>query len=213
MKTQQGTHPAAESIKRRYIIMTFGEKLKNARLKAGLSQEQLSEKLHVSRSAVAKWETDKGMPDIANLKATAQLLDVSIDYLLDDSDMLSCKTMKEAIHPADYQKSGKCRCWQDAAVLAKFPKATQIFPLIRKKKLSRIESIMEWTLLPAFGIFQTVDQINSGCSYYLADEGDRQFFIAVSKEFIEYSALAARVNDKKFEVGNYIYQKANYGLI
>ena len=37
--------------------MTFGEKLKEARQKAGLSQEQLSEKLHVSRSAVAKWET------------------------------------------------------------------------------------------------------------------------------------------------------------
>ena len=64
--------------------MTFGEKLKEARQKAGLSQEQLSEKLHVSRSAVAKWETGKGMPDIENLKAAAQLLNVSIDYLLDD---------------------------------------------------------------------------------------------------------------------------------
>ncbi|MBQ8922435.1 MAG: helix-turn-helix domain-containing protein [Oscillospiraceae bacterium] len=193
--------------------MTFGEKLKDARQKAGLSQEQFSEKLHVSRSAVAKWETDKGMPDIGNLKATAQLLNVSIDYLLDDSDMLAAQTFKEPISREDYQKSGKCRSWQDAAVLAKFPKATQIYPLIRKKKLSKLENILEWTLLPSFGIFQAVDQINSGCAFYLAEEGDRQFFIAVSKEFIEYSALAARVNDKKFEVGNYIYQKANYVLI
>lgn len=37
--------------------MTLGEKLKEARKQAGLSQEQLSEKLGVSRSAVAKWET------------------------------------------------------------------------------------------------------------------------------------------------------------
>ncbi|MBO5994859.1 MAG: helix-turn-helix transcriptional regulator [Firmicutes bacterium] len=49
--------------------MTFGEKLQEARKRAGYSQEQLAEKLSVSRSAVAKWENDNGMPDIANLKA------------------------------------------------------------------------------------------------------------------------------------------------
>ena len=53
--------------------MTFGEKLKNARKEAGLSQEQLAEKLSVSRSAVAKWESDKGMPDIDNLKANTAI--------------------------------------------------------------------------------------------------------------------------------------------
>ena len=40
--------------------MTLGEKIKEARKQAGLSQEQLSEKLGVSRSAVAKWGTDVG---------------------------------------------------------------------------------------------------------------------------------------------------------
>ena len=48
------------------------------------SQEQLSEKLGVSRSAITKWETDKGIPDVDNLKALSKLLNVSIDYLLDD---------------------------------------------------------------------------------------------------------------------------------
>ena len=51
--------------------MTFGEKLRNARKEAGFSQEQLAENLSVSRSAVAKWETDNGMPDVGNLKAIA----------------------------------------------------------------------------------------------------------------------------------------------
>lgn len=37
----------------------FGEKLKEARKEAGLSQEQFAEKMCVSRSAIAKWETDK----------------------------------------------------------------------------------------------------------------------------------------------------------
>lgn len=39
--------------------MTFVEKLKKARKEAGFSQEQLAEKMSVSRSAVAKWESDK----------------------------------------------------------------------------------------------------------------------------------------------------------
>ena len=59
--------------------MTFGEKMRNARKEAGLSQEQLAEKLSVSRSAVAKWENDIGLPDVSNLKAMAQLLNISID--------------------------------------------------------------------------------------------------------------------------------------
>ena len=68
--------------------MTFGEKLRNARKEAGFSQEQLAEKLSVSRSAVAKWETDNGMPDVGNLKAIATLLNVSIDYLLDEDEKM-----------------------------------------------------------------------------------------------------------------------------
>ena len=66
--------------------MTFGEKLKDARKESGLSQGQLAEKMSVSRSAIAKWENDKGMPDVNNLKAIAQLLNISIDYLLDDDE-------------------------------------------------------------------------------------------------------------------------------
>ena len=44
--------------------MTLGEKIRHARKASGLSQEQLAEKMCVSRSAIAKWETDKGMPDV-----------------------------------------------------------------------------------------------------------------------------------------------------
>ena len=54
--------PAWIGYKKEVIIMTFGEKLKEARKEAGLSQEQFAEKMNVSRSAIAKWESDKGMP-------------------------------------------------------------------------------------------------------------------------------------------------------
>ena len=47
--------------------MNLGEKIREARKRCGFSQEQLAEKMSVSRSAVAKWETDKGLPDVGNL--------------------------------------------------------------------------------------------------------------------------------------------------
>jgi len=193
--------------------MTFGEKLRDARQKAGLSQEQLSEKLHVSRSAVAKWETNKGMPDIENLKAASQLLGVSIDYLLDDGEMLSFSSFKEAIDLGDYEKGGKCRSRQDAAAKAKFPQAVQIYPLIRKKKLSKFEKLLEWTVMPGFGSFEAADQLNDVCSYYLAETNSKQFFVTVSKDFIEYSELSKKVEGKRFEIGNNRFSKAGYDLI
>lgn len=61
--------------------MTFAEKLKSIRKQAGMSQEQLAEKLGVSRQAVTKWETDAGIPDIENIMAISTLFDISIDEL------------------------------------------------------------------------------------------------------------------------------------
>lgn len=75
--------------------MTLGETLKETRKQASLSQEQLAEKLGVSRSAVAKWETGNGIPDVDNLKVIAQLLNVSIDYLLDDREGMEVQVLRE----------------------------------------------------------------------------------------------------------------------
>lgn len=61
--------------------MTFAENLKSIRKQAGMSQEQLAEKLGVSRQAVSKWETDAGIPDIENIMAISALFDISIDEL------------------------------------------------------------------------------------------------------------------------------------
>ena len=62
--------------------MTFAQKLKEMRIKAGMSQEKLSEKVGVSRQAITKWETDKGAPDMDNLMALSDLFGVSVDELL-----------------------------------------------------------------------------------------------------------------------------------
>lgn len=62
--------------------MKFSERLKTFRKNSKLSQEQLSEKLKVSRQAITKWETGGGIPDIENLIAISKLLDISLDELL-----------------------------------------------------------------------------------------------------------------------------------
>ena len=66
--------------------MTLAEKLKFLRKQAGMSQEQLAEKLGVSRQAVTKWETDAGIPDIENVIAISALFDISIDDLLSNEN-------------------------------------------------------------------------------------------------------------------------------
>lgn len=62
--------------------MTFAEKLKSIRKKAGMSQEKLAEKIGVSRQAITKWETDAGVPDIDNMMALSSLFNISLDELL-----------------------------------------------------------------------------------------------------------------------------------
>lgn len=74
--------------------MTFAEKLKSIRKQTGMSQEQLAEKLGVSRQAVTKWETDAGIPDIENIMAISALFDISIDELFSNE--------KGSKKPAEY---------------------------------------------------------------------------------------------------------------
>ena len=69
--------------------MTLGEKIRFLRSKESITQEELAEKLNVSRSAIAKWETDNGTPDIANLKMISQMFKISIDNLLNNQLGLS----------------------------------------------------------------------------------------------------------------------------
>ncbi len=62
--------------------MSLGETIRECRKKAALSQEQLAGKLNVSRQAVTKWESDKGIPDIANLIAISDEFELSLDELI-----------------------------------------------------------------------------------------------------------------------------------
>ena len=68
--------------------MEFHEKLQELRKQKGLTQEELAQALFVSRTAVSKWESGRGYPNIDSLKAIAACFSVSVDQLLSGDEML-----------------------------------------------------------------------------------------------------------------------------
>ena len=69
--------------------MEFNEKMQELRKQKGLTQEELAERLYVSRTAVSKWESGRGYPNIESLKAIANFFSVSIDVLLSGDEVLT----------------------------------------------------------------------------------------------------------------------------
>ncbi len=69
--------------------MEFNEKLQELRKQKGLTQEELAEALFVSRTAISKWESGRGYPNIDSLKAIAKFFGVTIDELLSGDELLT----------------------------------------------------------------------------------------------------------------------------
>ena len=65
-----------------YNMKEVGTRIKQLRKEKGLTQEQLAEKLNVSRQAITKWETDTGITDVANLIAISDEFGLSLDELI-----------------------------------------------------------------------------------------------------------------------------------
>ena len=69
--------------------MEFNEKLLELRKQKGLTQEELAEHLYVSRTAISKWESGRGYPNIDSFKALANFFEVPIDKLLSGNELLT----------------------------------------------------------------------------------------------------------------------------
>lgn len=192
------------------MTMTLGEKIKKYRQAGGLSQEQLSEKLSVSRQAVTKWESDKGIPDIHNLQAIAKLFNVSLDSLLAMDEKIGSIVLKEEIDIEKYKKTGKARSKYDMVVKEKYPKAMVIYPLIRRKKLNKMEAIIDFLTEP--GVLEMVDSLNDMSAYYLVEQNGQQFLVNVTKTYIEGRRLKQKFEGKKCVIEKNIFIKLNYTL-
>ena len=68
--------------------MEFNEKLQELRKQKGLTQEELAQELYVSRTAISKWESGRGYPNIESLKLIAKFFNVTVDELISSNQML-----------------------------------------------------------------------------------------------------------------------------
>lgn len=67
----------------------FKDRLKELRTKKGLTQEELAEMIHVSRSAICKWEMGNGIPSEPNIEGLCEFFNVTEEWLLDRNDLIS----------------------------------------------------------------------------------------------------------------------------
>ena len=81
--------------------MKLHEKIYSQRKLKGLSQEELAEKIGVSRQAVSKWETGEALPEITKLKGLAEVFGVTTDFLLNDNEDVYVKGQVNSFDPFD----------------------------------------------------------------------------------------------------------------
>lgn len=92
--------------------MSLGNNLFNARKKRGLSQEEVAEKLGVSRQTISKWELDETLPDICQSKKLANLYGLSLDELIEfDIDVKEIQEIIDRTSDAVSEKIDWTRAW------------------------------------------------------------------------------------------------------
>ena len=103
--------------------MEFHEKLQELRKQKNLTQEELSEILFVSRTAISKWESGRGYPSIDSLKAIAEFFGVTIDELLSNRELI-CIAEKDS-----HQKTQHIVCPRIALHFPNTSAARRIFSM------------------------------------------------------------------------------------
>ena len=92
--------------------MSLGNSLFNARKKSGLSQEEVAEKLGVSRQTISKWETDETLPDIRQSKGLAMLYHMTLDELIAyDFDEQQAQQMIDSVSEEAQSKIDWNKVW------------------------------------------------------------------------------------------------------
>ena len=188
--------------------MTLGEKMREARRKCGFSQEQLADKMAVSRSALAKWETDKGLPDVGNLKMLARILNVSVDYLLDEGQSGNDSAIREDYNLAAYGY-GCSKVKKDRVVRDKYPDAT-IYPLLGRRELENLDLSPVNTPDCRTSPMDRLKQMDK--AFYLVEKENRQFLVTVTDTYVETRPLEHPLQGNSFYMDGWNFVKCNYAL-
>ena len=188
--------------------MTLGEKIREARRKCGLSQEQLADKMSVSRSAIAKWETDKGLPDVGNLKLLARLLSISLDRLLDDAEEVDESVIREKYNLIAYGPGCK-KVKKDRVVRERFPNA-KIYTLLGRQQLTELRRFADNVTDCHTTVDELIKDVNK--SFYLIEIDGRQLFVTLTDSFIETRPLEQPIENNSFSIDGWNFIKYNYEI-
>ena len=129
--------------------MKFYENLKYLRKKEGLTQEELAEKLNVSRQSVTKWESGQALPDIEKVKEIAYLFSVSVDSLVGEIESKTENRLKKKINDIGYF----IFAYVILAIMAILSITTTINELIKDEIITGIALIS--SIIVAFILFVT----------------------------------------------------------
>lgn len=132
--------------------MSLGNSLFNARKKSGLSQEEVAEKLGVSRQTISKWELDETLPDIRQSKRLSVLYHLTLDELVDfDIEVKEIEAIIQKTSEETQQKIDWTQMWA-----SKYPILTQYHQQVK---------IEEYTN----GLTQMLDQLKADYGYSQQD--------------------------------------------
>lgn len=132
--------------------MSLGNSLFNARKKSGLSQEEVAEKLGVSRQTISKWELDETLPDIRQSKHLSVLYHLTLDELVDfDIEVKEIEAIIQKTSEETQQKIDWTQMWA-----SKYPILTQYQQRVK---------IEEYT----DGLTQMLDQLKADYGYSQQD--------------------------------------------
>ena len=108
--------------------MSLGSSFYHARKKSGLSQENVAEKLGVSRQTISKWETNETLPDIRQSKGLAMLYHMTLDELIEyDFDEQQAQQMIDSVSDEAQARIDWNKVWSKKyPVLATYHKTVRI---------------------------------------------------------------------------------------
>ena len=140
--------------------MTLGNSLYKARKRTGLSQEEVAEKLGVSRQTISKWETNETLPDIRQSKQMAQLYHLSLDELIDfDVDVKEIEEMIEHASEEKQKKMDWTKLWgKKYPILTAYQEEvdiSQYAPRLREM-LGQLESDYHYSALDAMLVLKDI---------------------------------------------------------
>lgn len=173
--------------------MEVGAHIKKYRMNMGISQEELAEKVYVSRQTVSNWETEKNYPDIHSILLLSSVFNVSLDQLIKGD----VEIMKKEIKDTEIKK------------LNKYGGIYAVFLILTVVSLVPFIAFMDWYGLIPWGIVYTVAVYFA----FKAEKVKKENHLSTYKEIVAFME-GKRLDDmeEQQEIGKRPYQTVMYML-